>query len=126
MSTGKTTPQGGGSAVVAAATTIHVGDPHQPVRQVIYVHAEPAAPAEPTGAWLSADAAAKRLGVSRSTVSRLVSTGALAPSRKLGAKLQVHVDALDAYERDLPSAKKDTDDVDDVRRDVRQALRLAP
>lgn len=83
--------------------------------QRVVVHAEPAI-AEPTGAWLTAKEAATRLKVSRSTVSRLASEGTLEPTRKVGTRLQVHVDACDAFERSLPSAKKDMREIERTKR----------
>jgi hypothetical protein len=108
------------------APTIHVGDERLPVKTIVIVHCDPPTPAEPDAAWLPIDRVAHRLGVSRSKVSRLCSGGDLA-HRRIGSKLQVHVDEITRYEAHLQTQTVASGrQRADVKRAARQAMRLVP
>lgn len=111
------------------APTIHVGDENQPVKTILIVHhdAPVAAKAPTSSAWWTVKQVATHLGVERSKVSRLISGGILA-HRRIGAKLQVHIDEVTRYEASLPTEAVGGSggDVADIQRAARQAMRLVP
>lgn len=108
------------------APTIHVGDESQPVKTIVIVHCDAPVQAEPPAAWLALEAVATRLNVSRSKASRLCSGGDL-QHRRIGSRVQVHVDEVSRYEAHLQTQTVASGrDRTDVARAARQAMRLVP